>query len=98
MGHKKGWLNLEKVQSVLEFFTDGAGKTADVRMLRASVKPDDDAALEDLDFLEEMLVSKETIDLDGTPGENYKLRSNYVRLELSKKLPYIQNVYGDKDA
>jgi hypothetical protein len=98
MGHKKGWLNLEKVQSALEFFTMGGGQDADIRTLRASVKPDDESALEDLDFLNEMLISTDNLELVGDPNKNYALRKAFVRVELARHLPYIKQVFGPQNA
>ena len=98
MGHKKGSLNADRVAKLLNFFSKGDGKTADVRSLRASVKPDDGSPTDDLDFLNELLASRDTLDLSGDPLKDYALRKAFVLTELKKHIPYIKQVYGTQNA
>ncbi len=94
MGHRKGSLNEGMVTKVLNYFTEGVGKKADVRSLRATVKPDDGSQSDSLDFLNELLVSKGSLELDGDPTGDYAVRKAFVLSELRKHTPYIRRMYG----
>jgi len=94
MGHKKGSLNSDYVEKILNFFTVGAGRKADVRNLRASVRPDDGSKTDDLDFLSELLTSRNDLDISDDPVKSYEIRKAFVRTELKKHIPYIKQVYG----
>lgn len=98
MGHKKGFLNPLHVEKILNYFTKGEGKGADVRSLKASVKPDDGSPTDELDFLNELLVSRDTLELSGDPLKDYARRKAFVLAELKSHTPYLKKVYGPANA
>lgn len=94
MGHKKGALNGGHVEKILNFFTKGDGRQHDVRSLRASVQPDAGGPSDDLDFLNELLVSRDTLELNGDPVKDYERRKAFVLQELKKHSQHLKAVYG----
>jgi hypothetical protein len=95
MGRRKGSLARQAVDKMLNYFTQGAGKDADVRGLTVRAKPGEGGETDPIDFIEEMLTVKDTVELpEANPDAHYAIRRAFVKQCFSAKYEYISEVYG----
>lgn len=93
MGRRKGSLTKDAVDSVLRYFTEGAGASQDVRKLSATTSNEDGS--EEVDFLKEFLMDKRDISTpEGQPEEHYAIRRATLSSCFRSHNDYIRQVYG----
>ncbi len=97
MGRRDGHLNGGYIRRFIRYLTSDAAAGSDVRNIEVNVKPDDGGEVETINFLDELLRVKSTLDLpDDDIDRNYKIRSKFVRTCFNENLPYMREVYGDE--
>lgn len=94
MGRSRGSLATSMVKGLIEKITAyGHRKPGTVQALTVSMNDDDGNDL--IDFLEEHLVVKGTVELEGTtPEENYSKRAAFIENALKQNMRYIIDAYG----
>ncbi|MHB9880167.1 hypothetical protein ACSMXM_10940 [Pacificimonas sp. ICDLI1SI03] len=93
-----GFLDSGFVGDVIKYFTKGAGKTQDVRQLKATVKAEGVDGSDAIDFLDEKLSCRDTREFPRDDADkHYAVREAFLRACFNEKIDYITRVYGAMD-
>ena len=97
MGSRGGSLSKNFIDGVLQFFTNGEGREHDVRQMRVTTTSDEGGGGA-IDFLDDVLQSKTTLDLPPTDTEaHFERRRSYVGACFEEHIEYIREVYGRRE-
>lgn len=93
MGRRKGSLAKDTVDSVLSYFTQGAGGSEDVRKLNCTSANEEGAEI--INFLNDLLRESREVDVpEGDPDRHYEKRAQWLTACFRAHFSYIAEVYG----